>query len=62
MTRPSGKGTNEEEVAKDRGLNEKIEETLSLVKEIAGKSADQRNKESSEVTKEEVLRAEDGRK
>ena len=50
MTRPSGK-TNKEEVAKDRGLNIKIEEILSLVKDMAGKS----NLSRSEPRYEEML-------
>ena len=41
MTRPSAKGTNEE-VAKDRGLNEKIEEMLSIMKEMSGKYTESR--------------------
>ena len=85
MTRPSGKEANKEDVSKDQGLHDKIEDILSLMKEMAGKSnlsrsepryeemltlmreiagkaMDQKNKGGSEVTKEEVAWAGEGRK
>ena len=40
----------------------RFEQMLAFMKKIAGQSADQKNEESSEVTKEEVLRSEDGSK
>ena len=43
MTRPSGKGTHEEEVAnRQTERYEKIEETLSIVKEMSGKYTESR--------------------
>ena len=38
MARPPGKDTNKEEAAKDQELNRKIEEILSLMKDMAGRS------------------------
>ena len=57
LVRASGKKTQKEEVAKDRGLNHKIEEIVSLMKEMAGKSREQKKEESSEVTEEEISRS-----
>ena len=51
MRRLSGKEANKEDVSKDQGLNDKIEEILSLMKEMAGKS----NLSRSEPRYEEML-------
>ena len=37
MARPPGKETNEEEAAKDQELHRKMEERISLMKDMAGK-------------------------
>ena len=51
MTRCSGKEANKEDVSKDQGLNDKIDEILSLMKEMVGKS----NLSRSEPRYEEML-------
>ena len=53
----SENGTNEEEEAKDQGLKNKVEEILSLTKEMACKSTEQKKKGSSEATEVEVSRS-----
>ena len=61
MARPPGKETNKEEAAKDQELNRKIEEILSLMKDMAGKSnlsrSESRFEEMPSLMKEIVAKA-----
>ena len=51
MARPPGKETHKEEAAKDQELNRKIEDFLSLMKDMSGKS----NLNRSEPRYEEMI-------